>query len=294
MRPIWVAVTWAAACLVLNGCAWTSDLDLTLYEGPEGAVFLERFPERSSPASHPVSLDGALMARLLGGVRIQEQPHMIERLLTGPAEPIQAFRDEDIAFLSPLLVDALALAASDQRVGFRLARTDPSPAIDEGRLYIENSLLHLLLSRRPRHRGGLGRSMDIWTVDFFPQVAVQAQDSSKRTSQTHRIDGREGKRLVVDYTRLLARSPSGGSTDNPERPPGSSREEPLPQEKDVAGAPGSADRSLTTELEAVEERLLEKSREIKALEDRVRELQRRMEEGNANSEVPKTDTRPHE
>lgn len=37
---------------------------------------------------------------------------------------------------------------------------------------------------------------------------------------------------------------------------------------------------------------MEKSREIKVLEERVRELQRRMEEGTAGSEVPKTDTTP--
>jgi hypothetical protein len=80
-------------------------MDLTIQESERGAVYVDRFPDRSFQASHPMTLSADTMARVLRGVVVKDS---------------RAFRDEDVEYLAPLLVEGLTRAASDQQVGFHV------------------------------------------------------------------------------------------------------------------------------------------------------------------------------
>ena len=110
--------------LALSACATGPDLDLTIHESDRGAVYVERIPDRSFQASHPVTLSADTMARVLRGVVVQDGRGVLGNLAAGTAKPeaVRAFRDEDVEYLAPLLVAGLTRAASDQQVGFRVVQ----------------------------------------------------------------------------------------------------------------------------------------------------------------------------
>lgn len=108
--------------LALSACATGPDLDLTIHESGRGAVYVERFPDRSFQASHPMSLSADLMARVLRGVVVKDSRGILGRLVADKPETVRAFREEDVEYLAPHLVEGLIQAASDQQVGFRVAQ----------------------------------------------------------------------------------------------------------------------------------------------------------------------------
>ena len=106
--------------LALSACATGPDLDLTIQESERGAVYVERFPDRSFQAFHPMSLSADTMARVLRGVVVKDSRGLLGNLVAGKPEVVRAFRDEDVEYLAPLLVEGLTRAASDQQVGFHV------------------------------------------------------------------------------------------------------------------------------------------------------------------------------
>jgi hypothetical protein len=57
------------------------------------------------------------MGRVLSG-GVKENRGFLGILVAGKPEAVRAFRDEDVEYLAPLLVEGLTRAASDQQVGF--------------------------------------------------------------------------------------------------------------------------------------------------------------------------------
>ena len=58
--------------LALSACATGPDLDLTVHESERGGVYVERIPDRSFQAAHPITLSADTMARVLRGVVVKE------------------------------------------------------------------------------------------------------------------------------------------------------------------------------------------------------------------------------
>ncbi|HSL05354.1 MAG TPA: hypothetical protein VK901_17640 [Nitrospiraceae bacterium] len=58
--------------LTLSACATGPDLDLTIHESDRGTVYVERIPDRSFQAAHPITLSADTMARVLRGVAVKE------------------------------------------------------------------------------------------------------------------------------------------------------------------------------------------------------------------------------
>jgi hypothetical protein len=108
--------------LALSACATGHDLDLTVHESGRGAVYVERITDRSFQAAHPMVLSTEMMARVLRGVVVRDSPGMLGNQAAGRPASNQAFEDEDVAFLAPLLVEGLTRAVSDQQVGFRIIK----------------------------------------------------------------------------------------------------------------------------------------------------------------------------
>ena len=117
------------AILALSACASAPDLDVTIHESNRGAVYMERIPDRSFQASHPLTLSADTMARVLRGVVVKDTRGVLGTLAgnAGKLEAVRAFGDEEVEYLTPLLVEGLARAASDQQVGFRIVQSGAQP-----------------------------------------------------------------------------------------------------------------------------------------------------------------------
>ncbi len=111
--------------LALSACASAPDLDVTIHESKRGAVYMERIPNRSFHASHPITLSADTMARVLRGVVVKDGRGVLGNLATSASKPeaVRAFGDEDVEYLTPLLIEGLTRAASDQQIGFRVVKT---------------------------------------------------------------------------------------------------------------------------------------------------------------------------
>jgi len=106
----------------LSACATGPDLDITIHTSERGAVYVERVPDRSFQATHPLTLQADTMARVLRGVLIKDGRGILGNLVASASTPeaVRVFGDEDVEYLVPLLIEGLTKAASDQQVGFRL------------------------------------------------------------------------------------------------------------------------------------------------------------------------------
>ena len=104
-----------------SACAHAPEVDTVVHEAPKGSVYLERIPDRSYMAAHPVTIDEGVIARALSGVVVTERKTTLQTAFSKQSSPTRAFSDEDIRFLTPFLATALRQAAADQQVGFKVS-----------------------------------------------------------------------------------------------------------------------------------------------------------------------------
>ena len=185
--------------LTLSACATGPDLDLTIHESDRGAVYVERIPDRSFRAAHPITLSADTMARVLRGVAVKEDRGPFGNIIIGRPGAVRAFRDEDIQFLAPLLAEGLTRAASDQQVGFRVIQPGMSETT-KGSLYAYGRSLYLTVPWLiPLSRCGACTPALPPTILFIPE-------SAKRPD-TYRDARSTEMTLVIDYG-LLASLPT--------------------------------------------------------------------------------------
>ena len=121
-RPQLALLLLTGMTLVVYACASKPDLDITIHQSERGTVFVERIPDRSFQATHPMALSSDTMARVLRGVILKDGRGVVGSLASGKPETIRVFGDDDIEYLAPLLVEGLTRAASDQQVGFHIVK----------------------------------------------------------------------------------------------------------------------------------------------------------------------------
>lgn len=119
-RPQLALLLLAGMTLVVSACASKPDLDITIHKSERGAVFVERIPDRSFQATHPMTVSSDTMARVLRGVILKDGRGGVGNLALDKTETIRVFGDDDVEYLAPLLVEGLTRAASDQQVGFHI------------------------------------------------------------------------------------------------------------------------------------------------------------------------------
>jgi len=232
--------------LALSACATGPDLDLTILESERGAVYVERIPDRSFQAAHPITLSAGTMARVLRGVIVKDSRGVLGNLIAGKPETVRAFRDEDVEYLAPLLVEGLTRAASDQQVGFRVVQVgaatnpqssrvtfcmdsvrfpgaceseQPSGAISEestaGSLYAYGQSLYLTLTAY-RHRterpetGNLANKHILNPTGLANRTVHFIPESAKRP-ESYRTAHSTDATLMIDYG-LLATMPAASDT----------------------------------------------------------------------------------
>lgn len=141
-------------CFVGTACSTTGQNSKVIFEDQRGAVSLQTMPDQSIQATHPISLEPVLIAKILTGVEVQQQERGLQGLFAGKSAPVPAFSDDQIQFLAPLLAEALRTAAPDQRVSYRVHTTIEGSMLESattetttGSLYAYGRQLCVILSQ---------------------------------------------------------------------------------------------------------------------------------------------------
>src|SRR5262245_3975457 len=234
--------------LTLSACATGPDLDVTIHESERGAVYVERIPDRSFHAAHPVTLSADTMARVLRGVVVKDSRAVVlGNLIPGKSVVDRAFEDKDVDYLAPLLVAGLAKAASDQQVGFRVVQVAtptnpqiagltfcvdsvrfpgicesdlPSEAVYEestaGSVYAYGQSLYLTLTeyhyRTKRPEMSTTANRRIFNPSGMANRTVQFVPESAKRPDSYRTVLSTDATLVIDYG-LLATMPMPAASD---------------------------------------------------------------------------------
>ncbi len=260
--PSWAGFGVAGVALGIGACASGPVRVSTVYEGPQGGVYLARVSQGAFQASHPVLLDESLVRRLLRGVLVTPRQGSVTALIFGSPEPVRAFSDLDAGYLAPGIVKALGQATPRHVVEFEvLHSTAKGPAATAATMYAYGPSLYLTLTQfryrleRPEQEGGdaADRESPDFTglyqreVRFSPAAAVSpAPDDAPRLSgQGYLVP------LVISYERLAG-------MPEPEAPPRPTAAVSLPETAPVLPR-ASGPPPLQLELE----RLTEENRELK-------------------------------
>ena len=268
--------------LALSACATGPELDVTIHESERGTVYVERFPDRSFQASHPITLSADTMARVLRGVVVKDSGGFLAKLVAGKSEAVRAFGDEDIQYLAPLLVEGLTRAASDQQVGFRVVQigapispqsggvvfclssvrfpgdcSSEQPLLTEGSLYAYGRSLYLTLTEY-RHRLERGEmitkanprisnptGLANRTVHFVPESAKRP-DSYRTARSTDAT-------LVIDYDVLATMPAASDMRSTAAQLPTPAKGEPTQRDTDMD--------ELRKELQDIKKKLAEQEAE---------------------------------
>ena len=260
--------------LALSACAAGPELDVTIHESERGAVYVERFADRSFHASHPMRVSAEMMTRVLRGVVVKDTGGVLGSLVASKPQTMQAFGNEDVEYLAPLLADGLARAASDQQVGFRIVQvsepvspqagglafcassvrfpgacSSEQPQLTEGSLYVSGRSLYLTLTEF-RHRLEPGETnsktaprmsnpngLANRTVHFVPESAARSTDAT----------------LVIDYDLLATMPAASYMQPTSAQPPMPVKGEPTQRNADVD--------ELRKELQDIKKKLAEQEAE---------------------------------
>ncbi|MEX5212603.1 MAG: hypothetical protein NW703_00405 [Nitrospiraceae bacterium] len=297
--------TLVTSCLLWLGCATTPDIDFMIHEAPKGAVYLERNPDRSFQAAHPVRIDPELITRALQGVIVRDESTTMQKVFRKISPGLRAFSDDDIRFLAPDISSALAQAAPDQQVGFRVhnypatlsyagrggAEVGSSePPLTEstllettsGHLSVSDGSLRLTVSRyrkraeradsinmanrRVPDSSGLGDKI----LAFVPDAALKP-DHQKR----HRLFGATpDTTFVIDYEMLATLSDTDGSAVDGTTTAGGSAPDRAGEPR-TQGQPTAADEQ---ELRQIRTDLNKKNEEIDALKKEVESIRQELKQ----------------
>jgi hypothetical protein len=218
-------------CFFASGCASSPRPELTIHESSRGSVYLERIPDTSFQATHPITLESGTVARALRGIHVRDDKNTLQALFASQPTTARAFSDEDADFLAPLIASAFTKATPEQRIGFRIIQTgSPSYTQKEGAglgsseppltlapkettagvFFAHGRSLHMSLTeyrRRPQKPDTIGgpnrhypdpTGLDRRELVFLPQEAQRPD--------TYRVGDADLHTLIIDY-ELLAKLP---------------------------------------------------------------------------------------
>ncbi len=254
--------------LFVSACSTGANPDITIKETDRGAVYVERSEDRSLQAAHPITISQDTIARILRGITIQEEPGFLRNLLGGKSEPVSVFREEEIQFLAPLLVEGLAKAASDQQVGFRFGPARASAEVKTGSLYAYGRSLYVTLPWLVlESRYGAGGSAPSKTIVFTPESA-RRPDNYRRNSSSDTT-------VIIDY-ELLASLPDSPSPALPAPSP-STAVHPS------AALSNQAPDGTAAQLRTLQEQMEEKNTELETLKKELQEIRKQILESRESS-----------
>lgn len=204
-------------------------------------------PDRR-PLAHPLTLSPEDWRPILRSLRVQSLKEGFPLLPASKSEPIPAFTEEDVAYLSETLAKAFGRAGTDDWVVFALVRRPPDVGtgiseVTTGAWYVEGRQLHLLLVNyrfpvtMPAVRDQLW-DQPLYAYPPFYAVAAGDFQTLQRRSALRQFIAADLPEVIIDYQPLLL----AGTLPRPPRPPdaqGAGAPPPSP-----APAPMSVEESL--------------------------------------------------
>jgi len=288
-----ISILLALLCLVGTACSTTGKI---LFDDPRGTVSLQTMSDQSIQATHPITLDPALLAEILRGIEIQDQERGLQKLIIGVSSPVPVFSDDQISFLAPLLAEGLRTATADQLVEYRVNATHKGFAFESsttettaGSLYAYGRQMFVILSqyrysptrtnmnlndmayrsRRPDSSGLLNRILLFNPSDAERSDSFDPPEGGKSTDRF----------IIVDYQLLQQASPAVATTER--RAPQTERA--APNRESPAGASASEAPSHTTETLA---------QEVENLRKELQSVQKQLDSQTTGQDSPKRKTTP--
>lgn len=254
MRYNFGTITLVGIGLLASGCSTGPELDLILHNSDRGTITLERMPDRSFQAAHPITLPPETVARVLRGILVREEHTFVQNLTNPNLDTLRAFSDDEVAYLAPLLVDGLKRAAPDQQVGFTIPQTGGPTYAERTGAGIGSSEPPLHLAPKERTSGSLyayGQSLYLTLtqyryrperVDTINMANRHLPDQSGMSHRTILFTPKTAMRppnykdarstdftLVIDYVLLAALPAETGPPPPPVVPvPSRASKEPTP------------------------------------------------------------------
>ena len=274
------------------GCAGTVPTT-TVHEDSLSEVFLENVSDKSYQAAHPLKLPQTTVSDILRGVHTKPKTGLL--LLLGKAlrstnlNDIRTFNEDEIALLTPSITAALAQAAPNQRVGFRIYSTpeisqatkaNQNRETTSGYLFADGLSLHFTMTQYRYHTGKKSNASQTEPrplpdtdglrdreVTFLPEEAVRP-DVYDRSSW---IGKSEDRSLAIDYqllARILTASPQPVPTA--QSAPTATQAAPPTSIPSQAPGVGRKDDDLETfkeELKALQKKVDEQNAELQKLKN---------------------------
>ena len=253
----------ALFCVTGTACSTPALTGKILFDDPRGTVSLQTMSDPSIKATHPVSLEPALLAQVLKGIEVQHKERGLQSLVAGRSISVLVFTDDQVQFLAPLLAEGLRSAGADQRVAFRVLTTHEGSMLESsttettsGSLYAYGRQLCVILSQyrsSPKvtnletagdleyksNRPDLTGLKD--QIVLFTPRAAQRSDTMDPPGGLQTTD----RFLAVDY-QLLQQKPSAPVT----------AEKPVPEGTNaVSGASTQSTEDLAREVEALKKEM---------------------------------------
>ncbi|MBX3237953.1 MAG: hypothetical protein KF814_17550 [Nitrospiraceae bacterium] len=293
--------SWTASIMTLwlglAGCMGGPQVDMVIEETPRSAVSLERIPDRTFQAAHPVRLSRDLVQRALQGIAVRDRSGIAQTFGSSEAPVIAAFSAEEAALLAPGIAEALARAASDQQVAFRVLQpssslTRPrtgagvgssesvaagtSREMTEGSLFLYGRSIYVTLRsfrsrderpdtvNMPNRRIPDPTGLQQREVVFVPQSVMRADTYAPAFTAAQGLTT-----LVLDQDRLA--SASLGPAPSPASPAVAA-----PAPASPAGMPGQTQAAPGGDLQQIKEDMKKKDTELEELRKELQEIKRQL------------------
>ena len=284
VRPI--SILLALLCLVVTACGTTGTIIL---DDPRGTVSLQTMSDQSIQATHPITLEPTLLAKILRGIEIQDQERGIQKYLAGRSPSVPAFSDDQIRFLAPLLAEGLRTATPDQRIEYLVRTTHQGSMLESsttettaGSLYAYGRMLYVILSqyRYSPTRTNLTTSGDMSYRSRSPdssglldRILLFIPSDAQRSDAFDPPEGGKStdRFLAIDY-QMLQHAPAATATGKTS-----------PIHESPAGTSASEAPSHTTEALA---------QEVETLRKELESVQKRLDSQTTKPDSPKRKPTP--
>jgi len=201
----------AAVALLLAACS----LEYRASVPPvEDEVVVQAVSTAQAAYDHPVRLSEQDLTNILKSVRVQFTTHWLQRLLTGPVQPVPLFDEPTLTKVVPAMAAAMGKAGTRERIVFYVAqRRGPDRRdVTTGSLYGKDRLLTIVLVNY-QNRVDVIPGLPAYDRTH-PETAVAPQrftlvfDSpeyvvAQERSLVAQVLGADPPALTLDYTRFL-------------------------------------------------------------------------------------------
>jgi len=258
----------------LVACATGPEIDDVLHTSPQGSVSLQRFDDRSFHAAHPIHIPPQTIEQVLRGLLVKPTQRILQTLIAGEADAMRLLTDENVRYLTPLLVEGLVRAAPDQQIGFRvtsqhtnsdLPKADKRVALGgiiAGSLYVYGRSLHVNVSliQLPTKQGKVSGRTDRGLPDStgLSNHVITFTPASALRPDSYRDARSTNATIIIDYEFLAS------SRDGTNRPLST---EPTPNTVAEPTKPSPAPSTRDGEIEALRQELREIKKQLAEQEE---------------------------